>query len=47
MRSHTARVVEDLGLAIISGRQGAGTLLPGDAELIERYGVSRTVLGRR
>lgn len=44
MRSHTARVVEDLGLAIISGRQGAGTLLPGDAELIERYGVSRTVL---
>lgn len=43
-RSHTARVVEDLGLAIVSGRQPEGSLLPGDAELIERYGVSRTVL---
>ena len=43
-RSHTSRVVDDLGLAIVSGRQGQGTLLPGDSELIERYGVSRTVL---
>ncbi len=43
-RSHTGRVVEDLGLAIISGRQQPGSLLPGDSELIERYGVSRTVL---
>jgi DNA-binding FadR family transcriptional regulator len=43
-RSHTARVVDDLGLAIVSGRRGEGTLLPGDAELLERYGVSRTVL---
>ncbi|MBI4922945.1 MAG: FadR family transcriptional regulator [Devosia nanyangense] len=44
MRSHTSRVVDDLGLAIVSGRQPEGSLLPGDGELIERYGVSRTVL---
>jgi DNA-binding FadR family transcriptional regulator len=44
LRSHTARVVDDLGLAIVSGRQAQGTLLPGDSDLIERYGVSRTVL---
>ena len=37
-------MVEDLGLAIVSGRQSEGSLLPGDSELIERYGVSRTVL---
>jgi DNA-binding FadR family transcriptional regulator len=43
-RSHTARVVEQLGLDIVSGRQAEGSLLPGDAELIERHGVSRTVL---
>jgi len=36
--------VEDLGLAIVSGRQPEGSLLPGDGELIERYGVSRTVV---
>lgn len=44
VRSHTSRVVDDLGLAIVSGRQPEGSLLPGDGELIERYGVSRTVL---
>jgi DNA-binding FadR family transcriptional regulator len=43
-RSHTARVVEDLGLAIVSARQPVGSILPGDVELIERFGVSRTVL---
>jgi DNA-binding FadR family transcriptional regulator len=43
-RSQTARVVDDLGLAIISGRYGQGSLLPGDAELMAHYGVSRTVL---
>lgn len=36
--------MEDLGLAIVSGRQKPGSLLPGDSELIERYRVSRTVL---
>jgi DNA-binding FadR family transcriptional regulator len=43
-RSHTGRVVDELGIAIVSGRQAEGRLLPGDSELIERYGVSRTVL---
>jgi len=43
-RSHTSRVVDDLGLKIVSGAQQQGSLLPGDGELIERYGVSRTVL---
>lgn len=36
--------MDDLGLAIVSGRQKPGSLLPGDSDLIERYGVSRTVL---
>lgn len=43
-RSHTARVVDELGLAIVSARQPEGSLLPGDSELIERFRVSRTVL---
>ncbi|HVY50472.1 MAG TPA: FadR/GntR family transcriptional regulator [Devosia sp.] len=43
-RSQTARVVEDLGLSIVSGKQAQGSLLPGDSELLKRYGVSRTVL---
>jgi len=43
-RSHTSRVVDHLGLAIVSGQQPEGSLLPGDVELLERFGVSRTVL---
>lgn len=43
-RSHTSRVVDDLGLQIVSGRYRQGSLLPGDSDLIERYKVSRTVL---
>jgi len=43
-RSHTARVVRDLGLGIVSGRHPEGNILPGDAELMERFAVSRTVL---
>ena len=43
-RSHTARVVEALGLEIVSNRREPGSLLPGDGELMERFGVSRTVL---
>lgn len=31
-------------MAIVAGREPAGSMLPGDAELINRYGVSRTVL---
>jgi DNA-binding FadR family transcriptional regulator len=43
-RSHSLRVVDDLGLSIVSGQQPEGSLLPGDVELLERFGVSRTVL---
>ncbi|HEY9012326.1 MAG TPA: FadR/GntR family transcriptional regulator [Devosia sp.] len=43
-RSHTAHVVGELGLGIVSGRHAEGAILPGDAELMERFGVSRTVL---
>lgn len=42
--SHTVRVVDHLGEAIVSGRLRQGTLLPGDQELLAEYGVSRTVL---
>lgn len=43
-RSHTSRVVDDLGLQIVSGHYRQGSLLPGDSDLIDRYRVSRTVL---
>lgn len=39
-----ARVVTQLGKDIVSGRFGAGEILPGDLELAERFQVSRTVL---
>ncbi|KIQ69119.1 Transcriptional regulator [Wenxinia marina DSM 24838] len=41
--SHEA-VVEALGQAIVDGRLPPGALLPRDEQLIESYGVSRTVL---
>ena len=43
-RSSHAMVVEELGRAIVSGRIAEGVILPGDHELMERFGVSRTVL---
>lgn len=43
-RSHTASVVRELGLGIVAGTYPEQSLLPGDAELMERFGVSRTVL---
>lgn len=43
-RSHTAHVVRELGLGIVSGRYVEGGILPGDAELMQHFGVSRTVL---
>jgi DNA-binding FadR family transcriptional regulator len=42
--SHTARVAEEIGRTIVSGGYPQGGLLPGDAELMEQFGVSRTVL---
>ena len=44
VRSHTANVVRELGLGIVAGRHPEGSILPGDAELMERFAVSRTVL---
>ena len=43
-RSHTSRVVSDLGLGIVTGELAEGSLLPGDQELLTKYRVSRTVL---
>src|SRR5688572_24032485 len=43
-RSHTSRVVNDLGLGIVTGQLSEGSLLPGDQELLTKYRVSRTVL---
>jgi DNA-binding FadR family transcriptional regulator len=39
-----AHVMYTLGTAIVGGVYGEGQILPGDAELIEQFGVSRTVL---
>lgn len=43
-RSSHAHVVAELGSAIVSGRIPENSLLPNDAELSMRFGVSRTVL---
>lgn len=43
-RSNHAHIVDSLGLDIVSGRIPIGTTLPGDVELMARFGVSRTVL---
>ena len=43
-RSHTSRVVNELGRGIVTGQLPEGSLLPGDQELLTRDRVSRTVL---
>ena len=43
-RGNHAHVVAELGRGIVSGKIPEGSLLPGDAELSARFGVSRTVL---
>lgn len=43
-RSAQEQVLRALGIAILRGDYPEGTLLPGEAELIEQYAVSRTVL---
>lgn len=43
-RSSHWQVVNALGKAIIAGEFPIGATLPGDAELVARFGVSRTVL---
>lgn len=42
--SHTNRVMHEIGMAIVSGRYAQGVILPGDAELLAQFRVSRTVL---
>lgn len=44
VRNSHAHVVNELGKAIVGGTYPIGTVLPGDAELGERFGVSRTVV---
>jgi len=36
--------MREIGMAIVSGRYAQGVILPGDAELLAQFGVSRTVL---
>ena len=42
--SNHAEVARSIGIDIIAGRYAEGTRLPGDAELIAMFGVSRPVL---
>lgn len=44
LRNHHAHIVDALGRDIVSGTLASGSTLPGDAELMDRFGVSRTVL---
>lgn len=37
-------VLWEMGFAIVSGQYPQGSILPADSELLERFGVSRTVL---
>ncbi|MCV0397153.1 MAG: FadR family transcriptional regulator [Rhizobiaceae bacterium] len=43
-RNSHALVVDGIGKAIVSGQHMQDAILPGDAELAARFGVSRTVL---
>jgi DNA-binding FadR family transcriptional regulator len=43
-RSRTARVTSEIGLRIVGGIYAEGATLPGDAELMGMFKVSRTVL---
>lgn len=44
VRNSHAMVVDGIGKAIVAGTYREGTTLPGDAELVGRFQVSRTVL---
>lgn len=43
-RNFHSYVIGEVGLAIVSGQIGVGEILPGDSEMMHRFGVSRTVL---
>lgn len=44
LRTNHAHIVDSLGRDIVSGSIPSGETLPGDSELMARFGVSRTVL---
>ena len=43
-RNYHSYVINEVGRAIVSGDMTVGSSLPGDAEMMDRFGVSRTVL---
>ncbi|QYK42011.1 MAG: FadR family transcriptional regulator [Paracoccaceae bacterium] len=43
-RNYHSYVIAEVGLGIASGRFPVGSILPNDAEMMDAYGVSRTVL---
>ncbi|WP_103256500.1 FadR/GntR family transcriptional regulator [Tabrizicola aquatica] len=43
-RNYHSYVINEVGRAIVSGEMPVGSGLPGDAEMMDRFGVSRTVL---
>ena len=43
-RNFHSYVINEVGLAIVGGAMPVGSSLPGDAEMMDRFGVSRTVL---
>lgn len=43
-KSLHGRIVQELGMRIVSGEVQPGQRLPAEADLCERYGVSRPVL---
>lgn len=43
-RSNHGAVARTIGLEIVAGRLASGAKLPGDADLMDRFGVSRPVL---
>jgi DNA-binding FadR family transcriptional regulator len=43
-RNFHSFVISELGTGIVSGRYAVGSILPNDAAMMDKYGVSRTVL---
>lgn len=43
-RNYHSFVINEIGLAIAAGDMAVGSILPNDAEMMARFGVSRTVL---
>lgn len=43
-RNYHSYVINEIGLAIAAGEMPIGSILPNDAEMMARFGVSRTVL---